>query len=258
MQAEKILKAMTSNAKYAYEFDVTDGLIQQDIIGSDGINYTKIAGLTSPFSYDEYVDICYGPKINCSMLMGTKVEKVTCQYLIDSYKSGKSRIEINFFSPITNEYIRTLYFLFEDEQNNHIMAFVVGRAIKQVENEFFTSEGQIKNEKVRNQEFFYKNIMDSQATGVLAYTYPGYELITANAEALLALTKKQSKKVNKIVTDKRILLPEDNDLNAEIAVMILSDEGFECERVNDGKKSQIPIFAMTANVMDEDKQKSLA
>ena len=36
------------------------------------------------------------------------------------------------------------------------MAFVVGRAIKQVENEFFTSEGQIKNEKVRNQEFFYK------------------------------------------------------------------------------------------------------
>ena len=116
------------------------------------------------------------------------------------------------------------------------MAFVVGRAIKQVENEFFTSEGQIKNEKVRNQEFFYKNIMDSQATGVLAYTYPGYELITANAEALLSLTKKQSKKVNKIVTDKRILLPEDNDLNAEIAVMILSDEGFECERVNDGKK----------------------
>lgn len=40
--------------------------------------------------------------------------------------------------------------------------------------------------------------------------------------------------------------------------MILSDEGFECERVNDGKKSQIPIFAMTANVMDEDKQKSLS
>ena len=156
MQAEIILKAMTSNAKYAYEFDVTEGLIQQDIIGSDGINYTKIAGLTSPFSYDEYVDICYGPKINCSMLMGTKVEKDTCQYLIDSYKSGKSRIEINFFSPIKNEYIRTLYFLFEDEQNNHIMAFVVGRAIKQVENEIFTSEGQIKNEKVRNQEFFYK------------------------------------------------------------------------------------------------------
>lgn len=119
-----------------------------------------------------------------------------------------------FFSPITNEYIRTLYFLFEDEQNNHIMAFVIGRAIKQVENEIFTSEGQIKNEKVRNQEFFYKNIMDSQATGVLAYTYPGYELITANAEALLSLTKKQSKKVNKIVTDKRILLAEDNDLNA--------------------------------------------
>lgn len=112
MQAEKILKAMTSNAKYAYEFDVTDGLIQQDIIGSDGINYTKIAGLTSPFSYDEYVDICYGPKINCSMLMGTKVDKVTCQYLIDSYKSGKSRIEINFFRQSQmNTFERFIFFL---------------------------------------------------------------------------------------------------------------------------------------------------
>ena len=61
-------------------------------------------------------------------------------------------------------------------------------------------------------------------------------------EELLSLTKNQSKKVNKIVTDKRILLAEDNDLNAEIAVMILSDEGFECERVNDGKNPRFQFL----------------
>jgi len=33
---------------------------------------------------------------------------------------------------------------------------------------------------------------------------------------------------------KRILLAEDNDLNAEIAIVILSDVGFEVERAEDG------------------------
>ena len=43
MNAKKIVEALTSNAKCTYEFDVTTGLLENDIIGSDGINYTKKA-----------------------------------------------------------------------------------------------------------------------------------------------------------------------------------------------------------------------
>lgn len=118
-------------------------------------------------------------------------------------------------------------------------------------------------------------------------------------EELLGLTKLKSERTRKPITGKRILLAEDNELNAEIAVMILSDEGFICERVADGteavaamenrpedyydlvlmdiqmpimdgykatqlirqlegRKSGIPIFAITANVLEEDKRMALA
>lgn len=91
---------------------------------------------------------------------------------------------------------------------------------------------------------------------------------------------------------KHILLAEDNDLNAEIAMTLLSDYGLIVDHVNDGiacvKKvkenkydlilmdiqmpnmdgyqatqkirefSDIPIVAMTANAFEEDKQKALS
>ncbi len=91
---------------------------------------------------------------------------------------------------------------------------------------------------------------------------------------------------------KHILLTEDNDLNAEIAMTLLSDYGFIVDRVNDGiacvkkvkenkydlilmdiqmpnmdgyqatqeirKFSNIPIVAMSANAFEEDKQKALS
>ena len=90
------------------------------------------------------------------------------------------------------------------------------------------------------------------------------------------------------LTGKRILLAEDNDLNAEIACELLEEKGILVERAEDGqvccdrlieaadgyydlilmdiqmprmirklqdpKKSQIPIIAMTANAFAEDRQ----
>lgn len=102
------------------------------------------------------------------------------------------------------------------------------------------------------------------------------------------------------LTGKRILLAEDNDLNAEIAIELLTAEGILVERAEDGvvcvemlekaaedyydlilmdiqmpimngykatqvirsmddlKKANIPIIAMTANAFDEDRRKALA
>ncbi|MDO5304771.1 MAG: ATP-binding protein, partial [bacterium] len=52
-----------------------------------------------------------------------------------------------------------------------------------------------------------------------------------------ALLKKGYKDIDKnIMTGKRILLAEDNDLNAEIAIEVLRDAGFKIERASDGEQ----------------------
>ena len=95
----------------------------------------------------------------------------------------------------------------------------------------------------------------------------------------------------KPLVGKRILLAEDNDLNAEIAIALLEEEGLLVERAADGvkcmemlekapvhfyelilggydttreirkmadaEKAAIPIIAMTANAFAEDKQRAL-
>ena len=118
-------------------------------------------------------------------------------------------------------------------------------------------------------------------------------------EELLEVTNRRSLTQNKPLGQRRVLLAEDNDLNAEIALMILSDAGLVCERVADGteavdaiaqspegyydlvlmdiqmpimdgyeatkairrlegRKAQIPIVAITANALEEDKKLAYA
>ena len=79
----------------------------------------------------------------------------------------------------------------------------------------------------------------------------------------------------KVLKGKRILLAEDNDLNAEITTTVLEKEGVLIDRAADGvqcveKMDQmpagtydlilmdIPIIAMTANAFEEDKRNAFA
>lgn len=90
--------------------------------------------------------------------------------------------------------------------------------------------------------------------------------------------KEQEKQPNMAVfRGKRILLAEDNELNAEIAIELLQEEGYydlilmdiqmpnvngyeatvKIRQMENDKKAQIPIVAMTANVFAEDRKLAL-
>ena len=184
MNAEKILAALAGNASYSFEFDVTAGIVENDIIGKSGINYTKKAGLSSPCLFNDLISRFFGEEIKCRFLNNSRKKSVSSEYLLNLYLSGETRYEVNVFYPETNSYYRNLYFLYEDENSGHIFAYVISREITEVENAIFTSSGEKKNREQVDREVFYKNMLDAQASGILAYSYPGYQIIAANAETL--------------------------------------------------------------------------
>lgn len=184
MNTPKIVKSLSDNAAFTFEFDVSTGMVEEDIIGSTGTNYTQKAGLSSPCPLNDLIRFYFGPEIQCRMLRNSKIQQLSSELLQDDYFSGKTRFEINLFYPITNSYYRVLHFLYDDDASGHIKAFVVGRAISEVENEIFSSNGEQKDMEQQRRETFYKNLMDMQSCGVFAYSMPGYQIITVNAEAL--------------------------------------------------------------------------
>ncbi|MDD6806474.1 MAG: ATP-binding protein [Clostridiales bacterium] len=184
MNAGNVVKALIQDAAYAFEFDVTTGQLTEDIISSDGINYTRKAGLSAPCSFNELVTYYFGPAMNCRILSGSVIRDISNQVLLDAYFSGALRCEVPIFYPLTNQYYRNLFFFYEAEASKHVYALVVGRVITEVENEVFTANGKKKNQLQVERENFYKDMLNQQSCGVFAYTCPGYQVVTANAEAL--------------------------------------------------------------------------
>lgn len=86
--------------------------------------------------------------------------------------------------------------------------------------------------------------------------------IAQKEEAMPKRAEEQIDKEN--LCGKRILLAEDNELNAEIAMELLSEESLEIKHAENGvicvemlEKAKIPIIAMTANAFAEDRRKAL-
>ncbi len=128
---------------------------------------------------------------------------------------------------------------------------------------------------------------------IVTLTFP-----TATKEQLSKQQEEVTKQIINSVKGKRILIAEDNELNAEIAMTVLEENGIKVEcaedgnicinmlkempedyfdailmdiqmpnlngyeaakkiRALEGKHSEIPIIAMTANAFEEDKQRAI-
>ena len=52
MNTAHIMEALVADALYTYEFDVTTGRVDKDIVSRTGYNFTRELGLKSPCSFD--------------------------------------------------------------------------------------------------------------------------------------------------------------------------------------------------------------
>ena len=120
-----ILESLTKSALYMYEFDVTTGLVGQDIIAEDGTNYTQVLGIHAPCVFDELIQKSLVNNLKCSLVSVDGLQSLNCKNLLAAYESGDTCPEVEFFYTEDQEYHRLTYYMNRDEESGHVMALVV-------------------------------------------------------------------------------------------------------------------------------------
>lgn len=126
MNKNDIIAALTSDALYTYEFDVTTGIVEKDIISGTGFNFTQSLGLKSPCSFDELVRRSFGDILNCRYTADSYIRDLSCKALLHAWHSGKKRVEANLHRADEGQYVRLTYLLAENPENGHVQAYVIG------------------------------------------------------------------------------------------------------------------------------------
>ena len=123
---EDVLGALTGGAQYTYEFDVSAGIIEKDIIRKDGFNFTKALGLTSPCTFDEMIRRSFGDEyLNCSYTIDSYMKELSVEALLHAYACGKTKVEAQVYYPHKDQYVRLTYLLSRDRENSHVLAYVI-------------------------------------------------------------------------------------------------------------------------------------
>ncbi len=125
MQENRLLEALTRNSLYTYEFDVSEGLVKEDIIDRSGVNFTKILGLEVPCSFDAMMERAFGESLTCRYTSESAVTHLSRQTLLDAFESGKTKLEANIYYIAWDKYVRITYLLSRDAESGHILAYVI-------------------------------------------------------------------------------------------------------------------------------------
>ncbi len=124
MKQEKIIEALTKDALYTYEFDVTTGLVPEDIISRRGFNFTKALGLESPCFFNELVQRSFGDELKCRYAGDSYIRELSAGALLHAFACGKQRLEANLYRGDLDQYVRLTYFLWQ-EDDGHVHAYVI-------------------------------------------------------------------------------------------------------------------------------------
>ena len=133
MNSRNIMEALLRDALYTYEFDVTTGIVAEDIIDKTGCNLTEALGLTSPCQFDEMVHRSFGDYLKCRYAADSYLKELSCQALLNAYACGKRRLEADLYQTIQDQYVRLTYLLSHDPVDGHVLAYVICEDITELE-----------------------------------------------------------------------------------------------------------------------------
>lgn len=126
-QEVRLLEALTRNALYTYEFDVTAGIVETEIIGRDGRNFTKLLGLAVPCAFDDMLARAFGAALQCRYTSESSATSLSRKALLDAFVQGRTKLEVNVYYAAGNQYVRITYLLSQAPENGHVLPMCSAR-----------------------------------------------------------------------------------------------------------------------------------
>ena len=117
-------EALTRNAEFYFEADITDSAVVPPVLMKGGVSYLDKKGLSLPILFEDMVEIA----IQDFGMVVSEEEKRRCwcsKGLTHLFINGVTNAETEYYRPSEDEYRRINILLSEDEDSGHIQAFFI-------------------------------------------------------------------------------------------------------------------------------------
>ena len=91
----------------------------------NGVNFTKILGLSVPCSFDAMMERAFGQALECRYTSESSITTLSRQALLDAFDHGKTKLEANLHYAAWDKYVRITYLLSREAETGHVLAYVI-------------------------------------------------------------------------------------------------------------------------------------
>lgn len=120
--------ALTINSEYSFSVDLNTGMLTKDIHSRTGKSFVEEIGLELPVNIDEFNKKYI--EVNSLKFINPEREKLWfTPGLLNAFDKGENNIEVEFYHPGIDRYLRTNTLMSRDEVTGHINAFVIGNDV---------------------------------------------------------------------------------------------------------------------------------
>ncbi|MBQ9765912.1 MAG: response regulator [Lachnospiraceae bacterium] len=117
-------EALMDDCKFAFVFDVTEGVVEEEFILTDGFNPMRAMGLKLPTEFDSLLENWFAiikPQFtedNVQNIIGR-------QFLLNKFAEGERKVEFEFFVDRDGSVNRIIGLLSQDEETGHVLACII-------------------------------------------------------------------------------------------------------------------------------------
>ena len=221
--------ALTSSCAFYFSFDVTEGIIWNEK-GENGYNSFEDFGVSPPIHYDDFVDK-FIEMNNYSVIDSSTNNFLKQKDIIEHFSNGETHLEMEYYYPIKNKFVRVSMLLSEDENTKHIYAFTfVQDTTEQRRKEEETKKELTKAYEVARRANAAKSDFLSKMSHDIRTPMNAIMGMTVIAQNHLAQNKRVDECLNKIAASSKHLLGIINEIldmsKIESGKMELNEEEF--------------------------------